>query len=217
MELQSPKVVVFDWDGTIMDSVHHIISCVKTATTKMGIPMPSDENIRDVIGLSLQVAVQRLFPDLGMIRQTEMFSEFRHAYFAAEQGPVPVFPNVETVLEYLLAKDIVLAVATGKGRIGLEHDLENTGLKKYFSATRCGDEAFSKPHPSMLLELMEQLDVSPHQTIMVGDSSHDILMAKNAKVGSIAAAYGTHPYEELIQYEPDYIIRAIEEMTTLIK
>lgn len=212
-----PKLIIFDWDGTIIDSANHVVKCAQLAAVKFNLPVPDAGIVRKAMGLSLSAVIQKTFPELGPVEQTGLIEAFREAYLTLEQGIVPVYESVEEVLQYFKRQDILLAVATGKGRFGLNHDLRLNKLDVYFSATRCGDETFSKPHPAMVLELLEELDVHPNDAIVVGDSSHDILMAKNAHVRSIGVSYGTHTQEELAYYQPDAIISSITELMTLFK
>jgi len=215
--LSVPELIIFDWEGTLLDINAHIISSVRTAVSKVQVEFPGDDAIREVMGLSLPAAIQHLFPAIGATKQAELFREFRNAYIALNETSAPLYPNVEVVLKSLSEQKIKLAIATGKGRIGLEHDLTQSKVRSYFVATRCAEETFSKPHPAMVLELLDELHTEPGNTLVVGDSSNDILMAKNANVKSIAAAYGTNSKEELARYEPDAIILSINEITTLFK
>ena len=204
-------LVVFDWDGTLMDSANVIVSSIQGAARDVGLPHPSAENARYVIGLGLSEALEYLFPGLSPQQSGSLTDRYRHHYFAYEQK-IPLFEGVTEIIETLHAEDFLLAVATGKSRAELNNALESSGLGVYFHASRCADETFSKPHPAMLLELMEQFGVGAGRTLMIGDTTHDLQMAINAKVAGLGVAYGAHTRENLSSLAPLACVNNITEL-----
>lgn len=194
-------LLVFDWDGTLMDSAATIVAAIQAASRDIGADEPSEAAARHIIGLGLNEAIAALFPDMAAADYSRLADRYR-VHFMAQDAGIPLFAGAEEAIRELHAAGFMLAVATGKGRHGLDRVLDHTGLRPYFHATRCADESFSKPHPQMLLELMERLDASPDKTLMIGDTSHDLQMAVNAGVPSLGAAYGAHPREGLVGFAP---------------
>ncbi len=194
-------LLVFDWDGTLMDSAAVIVASIQAASRDIGADEPSDEAARHIIGLGLSEAIAALFPDMPTEDYSRLADRYR-VHFTAQDAEIPLFAGAEEAIQELHAEGFLLAVATGKGRRGLDRVLDHTGLRPYFHATRCADESFSKPHPQMLLELMERLGAMPDKTLMIGDTSHDLQMAVNAGVPCVGAAYGAHPREGLMEFVP---------------
>ena len=194
-----------------MDSTNVIVSSIQGAARDMGLPDPSVENARHVIGLGLSEALEYLFPDLSPQQSGSLMGRYQHHYFACEQKTL-LFEGVTKIIETLHEEDFLLAVATGKSRTELNNALESSGLGFYFHASRCADETFSKPHPAMLLELMEQFDVEAGRTLMIGDTTHDLQMAINAKVSGLGVAYGAHSRENLSSLAPLACVNSITEL-----
>jgi len=194
-------LLVFDWDGTLMDSAATIVASLQDASRDIGLSAPSDDAARHIIGLGLNEAIAALFPALPLADYGRLTDRYRH-HFLAQDAEIPLFEGAEATIRELHGAGFLLAVATGKGRRGLERALDHTGLRPYFHATRCADESFSKPHPQMLFELMERLGATPDKTLMIGDTSHDLQMALNAGVPSLGASYGAHPREGLLELNP---------------
>lgn len=189
-------LIVFDWDGTLMDSAAAIVRAILAACRDLGLPEPSEERARYVIGLGLGDALRHAVPDLGAEDYPRMVERYRHHYLASDHE-LTLFPGVPEMMDWLSGQGKMLAVATGKSRVGLDRALSHSGLGAYFHATRCADECFSKPHPAMLEELMDELGVNRDRTLMIGDTTHDLLMAKNAGVAGLAVGFGAHPREAL--------------------
>lgn len=189
---QSFDLIVFDWDGTLMDSAAAIVAAIQAACRDLGLEPPTDERARHIIGLGLHDALQTVLPGLDPGRYPEIAGRYRHHYLSRDHELV-LFQGATEMLRNLLDAGFMLAVATGKSRLGLQRALDHSGLRRYFHATRCADECHSKPHPQMLLELMAEFAVAPERTLMIGDTTHDLLMARNAGVPSLAVAYGAHP------------------------
>lgn len=185
------SLVVFDWDGTLVDSAAHIVDSIQAAARDLGLEIPSDHDARHIIGLGLIDAMEYLFPGVATEQYSAVADRYRHHYVTGE-GVVKLFDGVEEGLARLEAKGHLLAVATGKSRRGLDRALSDTGLAHYFHATRCGDEGFPKPHPDMLEFLFDELGVERSGAVMVGDTTHDLEMAQAAKIDAIAVAYGAH-------------------------
>lgn len=206
------ELIVFDWDGTLMDSTPAIIAAIQGACRDMGLPVPPDEAAAWVIGLGLADAMRTVVPDLED-RHWPRFSErYRYHYFTRDPE-LRLFPGVEDMLHRLQSAGARLAVATGKSRDGLNRSLAATGLSSAFESSRCADETHSKPHPAMLLELMDELVVEPQATVMIGDTSHDLNMARNANVHGVGVSYGAHPAEELVACEPRILVHDVSELS----
>jgi phosphoglycolate phosphatase len=189
-------LVVFDWDGTLMDSTRLIASCLQAACRDVGAPVPTESDALFVIGLNLADTFRRVVPGLDEQGQRQLAERYRH-HFLAREHEAPLYTGVRDMLEELHAGGKRLAVATGKARRGLERALDSTGLRAWFEATRCADEGFAKPHPDMLLMLLDITGVEPQRAVMVGDTTHDLELAANARVDAVAVSYGAHPGELL--------------------
>lgn len=194
-------LLVFDWDGTLMDSAGAIVFSIQSASRDMGLAVPSESEARHIIGLGLNEAIAELFPDLHRSDYGALVERYRH-YYLSQDTETPLFSGVAESIAALHGDGFLLAVATGKGRNGLERVLQNSGLGPYFHTSRCVDECFSKPHPCMLLEIMDELGVAPSRTLMIGDTSHDLQMASNAGVPAVGVCYGAHPRENLEALSP---------------
>jgi len=196
------KLLVFDWDGTLMDSQARIVSCFLKAIDDLDFEKREPNQLRSMIGLSLKTAIEHLYPELSSADHDNLVIQYRQHYFSDQVLPAMPFPDVKETLQQLAEKEYWLAVATGKGRRGLNESMEENGLKEFFLITRCAEETSSKPDPHMLNEIMEELDVSPAQTLMIGDTEFDLEMAKNAGVASIGVSYGVHSTESLMAWQP---------------
>jgi phosphoglycolate phosphatase len=183
-------LIVFDWDGTIIDSTGTIAECIQQAAAEMGLPVPHDDRARHVIGLGLQDSLRQAVPELPASRYGDFVALYRK-YFLAREDTMKLFPGMLELLSSLKERHL-LAVATGKSRRGLDRAFDAGGLRQYFSASRCADETHPKPHPAMLNELMSELDFSSSQLLMIGDTSHDLQMARAAGVDAVGVTYGAH-------------------------
>jgi phosphoglycolate phosphatase len=193
-------LVVFDWDGTLMDSTRTIARSLQQACADVGIAVPSERDALFVIGLNLQDSFNHVAPGLDRDGQAKLAERNRH-HFLADEERIPLYDGVREMLTDLHAKGWRLAVATGKARRGLERALEASGLRPWFEATRCADEGFAKPHPDMLLMLLDITGVEPRRALMVGDTTHDLELAANAGIDAVAVSYGAHP-EDLLRTRP---------------
>ena len=196
------KLIVFDWDGTLMDSEARIVACIHAAFADLGLPPPSTEAARDIIGLGLDEALRVLLPASGREGRRALIERYRYHFLVANNTPSQLFPGVAATLDWLRQRDYLLGVATGKSRQGLDQALAATGLMGFFDATRCADETFSKPHPEMLLQIMQELGARGSETLMVGDTEYDMQMARNAGAQALAVCYGVHPAERLLAHGP---------------
>jgi phosphoglycolate phosphatase len=205
------RLIIFDWDGTLMDSETQIVHAMSAAIDEMELEKRSIDQCRNIIGLGLKEAIDTLYPGRNEAFRQRFVERYRHHWFSNTQSS-ELFPGARETLHLLKESGIVLAVATGKGRTGLDTVLLATELETVFSATRCSDETQSKPHPQMLLEILQELDIEPHQALMVGDTEYDLLMAIDACVAPIAVSYGVHGRERLLEYQPLACLDNISEL-----
>jgi phosphoglycolate phosphatase len=211
MDSRRFNLLVFDWDGTLMDSAAAIVSSLQTACSDLGLPLPADEQARYIIGLGLNDALKHILPDVDASEYPHLVERYRH-HFLKLDATTRLFPGIAEVISELHRKSFKLAIATGKSRRGLARALAATGLEPYFHASRCADEGYVKPHPGMLHALMEQLDIPPHRTLMIGDTSHDLQMARAAGVASLGVSYGAHSIEALMTCAPLACVHSVEEL-----
>lgn len=195
-------LLVFDWDGTLMDSEARIVGSLQAAFADLGVPAPSREACRDIIGLGMDRAVSVLWPQAAAEDRARFIECYRHHYLVASTTPTPLFEGAAEVISALHAQGYLLAVATGKSRRGLDAALEQSGLGPLFHATRTAEETFSKPHPGMLVELLDEFGIGPAQALMIGDTEYDLQMAINAGVRAVGVCYGAHAPERLRALEP---------------
>jgi phosphoglycolate phosphatase len=205
------ELIVFDWDGTLMDSTGHIVDCMREAIVALDLPLLSDTEISHIIGLGLHEAVSHLYPDLEPAKLEQLGDKYREVWLS-NPHQTPLFANAEPLLNKLSQGELFLGVATGKSRRGLDKMLVQTGLGDLFHATRCADECHSKPHPQMLEELMDFTGVSAKQTLMIGDTEFDMLMAKNAGADCLAITHGAHAVEKLQACDPVGIVADLFEV-----
>lgn len=210
------RAVIFDWDGTLLDSTHHIVGALLGACRDLGLREPSREEAGWVIGLSLQAALYRLVPELGADRVDDFVDRYR-THFMALQHEMHLFEGQAQLLRDLSAGGSVLGVATGKSRRGLDDSIRRLGLQEVFRATRTVDEARGKPDPDMLLQLLAELGLDPAAVLMVGDTTHDVLMARAAGVDSLAVAYGAHAASLLESARPTAMAATVPDMQAWIR
>jgi len=204
-------LLVFDWDGTLMDSAGAIVGALQSACADVALPVPSNEQARYIIGLGLSDAMSHILPDVDPDQYPRIVERYRFHYLRRD-AETALFPGAADLVAGLNQEGFLLAVATGKGRRGLERVLESTGLKGLFHASRCADEGHSKPDPAMLRALLDELAVSNGRALMIGDTTHDMEMAQAAGVARLAVAYGAHPRDALLNYEP---IACVDDLTQL--
>ncbi|MGE6315919.1 HAD family hydrolase [Shewanella baltica] len=229
MKTKQYDLVIFDWDGTLMDSIGKIITCIENMSKALQLPIPTESDIRDIIGLSMTEALRVLFPHgLNLSASSansqhqqhpknafsqgeddpyqQMRAEFKAQYLHLDTTPTPLFAQAPILIDELHTQGYQLAVATGKARAGLDRVFAQTGLGRYFVASRCADEVHSKPHPEMISSLLKELNIAPNRALMVGDSLLDLTMAANAGIDSVGVTYGAHSAEKLLQARPIALI-----------
>lgn len=195
-------LIIFDWDGTLMDSAAKIVRCFQAAASDVGVPVPPDAAVRNIIGLGLHEAMDMLLPGTDTATRMHVAECYRRHFLHVDQTEATLFPGVTEGLTRLGESGYRLAIATGKARRGLDRVLRDTATSHYFCSTRCADEAFSKPHPQMLHDILDFTGVSVERAVMVGDTTYDLQMAASAAMGSLAVSYGAHERERLLAHRP---------------
>ena len=206
---QTYELIVFDWDGTLIDSIQRIVDCFQLSFGDTGLPEPAPEAIRQLIGLPLADAFRHLAGQTEAATLTHLAKAYRRFWLSDRFPTSPLFPGVEGMLTQLQAQGFVLAIATGKSRVGLDRELNHHGLHGYFPQTRCAEETRPKPHPEMLHQLMRHHSMKPERTLMVGDTTMDLDMARQAGVDAVAVSSGSHPAEQLRTSKPLEILSTV--------
>lgn len=204
-------LIAFDWDGTLFDSTAIITRCIQLAVRDVGGTVPSDERAAYVIGMGLTDALAHAAPDVPAARYPELAARYRHHYLG-RQHDIVLFEGVQELLELLRSRHHLLAVATGKSRRGLNDALRIARLEALFDGSRTADETAGKPDPLMLRELMAEFGVSPERTLMIGDTTHDLLMAKNAGCASLGVSYGAHDSGDFAELAPRHVAHSVAEL-----
>jgi phosphoglycolate phosphatase len=204
-------LIAFDWDGTLFDSTMLIVQCIQAACADLRVAVPSDADAAYVIGLGLHDALRHAVPGLPPERYPELGQRYRHHYIA-RQHELVLFPGTLDMLQALKARNHMLAVATGKNRRGLDDALAQSDLRQLFDASRTADETAGKPHPLMLQQLMAQLGATPERTLMIGDTTHDLQMARNAGTPRVAVTFGAHEREAFDEHEPLFVAHSTAEL-----
>jgi len=210
---QTIRLVVFDWDGTLVDSEAKIVASMRAAGNDLGLESLDDRTLRNVIGLGLKEAIEMLYPRVAAETHRTFADRYRYHFLSGEGESSTFFAGALQLVRDLSRSGMLLGVATGKSRRGLNRVLAELDCGEYFHATRCADETFSKPHPQMLLELMNELGVAPEETVMIGDTEYDLQMAKNAGVAAIGVSYGVHERERLLRLQPLICVDSIQDLT----
>ncbi len=213
-------LLVFDWDGTLVDSIERIVTSLQFASKQTeGIDL-SETQARDVIGLGLMEAISKLHPELDAeldaIKLTRVADAYRQHYLHENKVPAPLFSGVHEMLDELRDDGYTLAISTGKSRAGLEQSIDEHQVADYFTTTRCAGENRSKPHPEMLHEILEELNFSATQTLMIGDSEHDLKMANNANMQCIGVTHGVHDAVTLNKHRPLTCLTDITELSAYL-
>ena len=235
MKIKQYDLVIFDWDGTLMDPIGKIITCIENMAKALQLPIPTESDIRDIIGLSMTEVLRVLFPE-GLNcsassansqhqqhsnnafsqgendQYQQMRAEFKAQYLHLDTTPTPLFVQTPALIDDLHSQGYKLAVATGKARAGLDRVFEQTGLGRYFVASRCADEVHSKPHPEMISSLLKELNIAPNRALMVGDSLLDLTMAANAGIDSVGVTYGAHSADKLLLAKPIALIDSPKQL-----
>jgi phosphoglycolate phosphatase len=205
------SLIVFDWDGTLMDSTGSIVAAIQGAARDLGLPVPTASQASWVIGLSLESALYHVVPGLTEDNVPRFLARY-HAHYSQHHSALRLFEGVHELLNALTLHHAKLAVATAKSRAGLDRVLAATGLGALFNATRCAEESCSKPHPPMLIELMQGLEIEPNNVLMVGDTTHDMQMAANAGVAALGVSYGAHSLQDLQACNPQAVVESVSAM-----
>ncbi len=195
-------LIVFDWDGTLQDSISSIVACTEAAMEELGEGPVDAAAVRDSIGLGLREMFDRFAPGYTEELYDSVKNVYRRLWFEDYRYRHQTFPGVREVLEELRDRGHLLAVATAKSREGLDEDLASTGLAGLFQATRTADESHSKPHPQMILDILDELGMTAEDTLVIGDTTHDLQMALNAGADAAAVLTGSHDRAELSQASP---------------
>ena len=211
--MQPLKLIVFDWDGTLMDSEARIVGCLRAALNDIDLPDQPDEQLKNVIGLGLREALQQLHPQGNDWEHQQLTDRYRYHFLESSQIPSPMFDGAEALLENLERSGYFSAIATGKGRLGLDKVLDESRMGRFFHYTRCADETRSKPHPQMLEEIMAYCGVEPDEAIMIGDTEYDLQMANHAGSHALAVSYGVHDKQRLIACNPLDCVDDMNELT----
>ncbi len=195
-------LIIFDWDGTLVDSIDWIVQCIQRAAAHYDCPVPGTQAAKDIIGLSIEQAIQVLLPDVDGDIRSKVAAHYGQSFFSKAISQEDLFPGVYSMLQQFKQQGYRLAVATGKKSSGLALAIQATGVADLFCTTRCSDQTASKPDPLMIDEIVHELGVSKQRTLMVGDSVHDLQMALNAQVASVGVTCGAHSETILKQYQP---------------
>lgn len=210
--MKTYELLVFDWDGTLMDSEHRIVTCMQLAATDCGQEVPDDAAVRNIIGLGMREAVTALFPQLQEQAVDDIIEAYRAHWLGDRVPDSSLFPGAESVIRGFADAGYLLAVATGKSRRGLDLVLDQTGLGELFHMTRCADEACSKPHPQMLEDILTDLDTAPADALVIGDTEYDMQMAANARVDALGVVHGVHSSKRLLETGAMTVLNHLEEL-----
>jgi len=207
---QKYSLVIFDWDGTLSDSIARIVFCLEKTIDALQLEHRSHINLKEIIGLGLNHAILSLYPNLNE-KEVNHFANTYRQFFTTSQIS-GLFPGVKAMLQDLSDKGVMLAIATGKGRSGLNSALEEVGLSHFFQASRCADETQSKPNPAMLIEILDEFGLDVKSAVMIGDSSYDIQMAQAIKMDQIGVSYGVHCKNDLVALNTQIIFDDVKAL-----
>lgn len=216
MDLTKIKLVIFDWDGTVMDSIGKIVVSLQQAATRVNLPVPAAAQAKQIIGLSLDPAFQRLFPKSSQQQRDELSEHYKDVYLNHDNTPTPLFPDAHELFDTLRQHGYLLSVATGKARRGLDRMMSETNTEHYFHSSRCSDEAESKPNPDMLQQLLLHHQLKPWQAVMVGDTVHDLAMAQAIDMPRIGITHGVHGPADFAPHEPSAVVHSLAELRKLL-
>ena len=210
------RKVIFDWDGTLVDSVDHIAGSLQKAARDLDFPKRSLEELRHIVGLGMQEALARLYPGITPEEIQQLRKTYAGYFFSQETTPESLFPGVNELVGELASGDRRLAVATGKSRPGFDRGLASSGLGQYFQHTRCADETASKPDPRMLSELLEVSGIKPSEAIMIGDTIYDLEMASRIGMPAIGVTWGVHDADALKVWRPIEIVERVQDLHDIL-
>ena len=215
--MQDVKVVIFDWDGTVMDSIGKIVNSVQLAAERLALPVPSEHAAKQIIGLSLDPAFKTLFPQCSATERELLAEHYKDVYSNVDRTPTPLFNGAEHVFCSLRQRGYQLAVATGKARRGLDRMFAETKTGHHFVTSRCSDEAQSKPHPQMLEQILAELQLAPQQAVMIGDSRYDLMMAHSIGMHRIGVTHGVHSHNEFAPFLPHAVIDNLPALLDILR
>ncbi len=205
------ELIVFDWDGTVMDSTAVIAASIQSACRDLDLPIPSDEAAKHVIGMGLVQALRHAVPTAPETSYQALTDRYRH-HFLSQDEAIPLFAGARETIADLHGSGYLLAVATGKSRAGLDRAMKTSGMTDFFHASRTADQTFSKPHPAMLQEIIDELGTTAERALMIGDTTHDLQMAINAGVDAVGMTQGAHPVEQLQALQPRALLHNFAEL-----
>ena len=204
---------IFDWDGTLSDSAGKIVECMQRAAEDEGVDVLSSEAIKNIIGLGLPEAVNTLYPHHDNAKHAQVSHAYSRHWLSSNE-PTPLFEGAHDLIKHLQEQGHHLAVATGKSRRGLNRILAQLGMESVFDSTRCADETLSKPNPLMLAEILEELNYSSNQAVMIGDTEYDMAMAEAIEMPRIAVSFGAHHIDRLKKYSP---VMCVDHLSQLLE
>ncbi len=196
------ELLIFDWDGTLANSIDWIVHCLQHTADAQGLNVPANEQARSIIGLSIHKSIEILFPGIDEETKEQFITRYSQTFFSRQITEQDLFVGVKQMLQDFKQAGYLLAVATGKGQAGLQKAMQGTGLDDFFHISRCADQTASKPEPVMLNEIIKEMGVAKEKAVMIGDSVHDMQMAINAGIDSIAVSCGADSKEQLQSYNP---------------
>ena len=211
------ELIVFDWDGTLMDSEARIVACMQLAADDTERARPADDEVKEIIGLSLEKAVTIVFETRDEDEVSSIVDAYRNHWLSDNVPHSTLFPHANEVIALLEEHGYLLPIATGKSRRGLDKVLVESGLGPRFHATRCADETFSKPHPQMLEEILVDLDTHPDKALVIGDTEYDMQMASNARVDALGVIHGVHSEARLLQHGALGVLRGLDELPSWLQ
>ncbi|VAW50487.1 Similar to phosphoglycolate phosphatase, clustered with ribosomal large subunit pseudouridine synthase C [hydrothermal vent metagenome] len=213
-------LLIFDWDGTLVDSIERIVTSIQFASKSVVKMEVSETQAKNVIGLGLSEAIEKLHPELDKLQHAielnNIADAYRQHYLHENTVPAPLFAGVDTLLNGLRDDGYTLAISTGKSRAGLQQSIDEHQLARHFATTKCAGENKSKPHPEMLHKILHELNFSASQTLMIGDSEHDLKMANNADMKSIGVTHGVHDAKTLEKHNPLICLSDITELSSYL-
>lgn len=210
-------LVIFDWDGTLLNSLAKITHCMRLAAADVGLESRSEAEVRGIIGLGLPEALATLYPDSPRAPLSLLRERYGHHFLIEDARPCELYPGVKDALDELKSNGHQIAVATGKSRRGLDRVLSNMGWDSYFHASRCADETASKPNPLMLSEIISELDYRVEDSLMVGDTEFDLAMAADLGMPRVGVSYGAHSISRLRTFEPEAIIDKMGQLLEIMQ
>ena len=206
------ELIIFDWDGTLMDSAAKIVNCLQSSARDTGLPVPDEKAARNIIGLGLHESMQILFGDISEQQIEQMVEHYRQYFVHTDKTVQALFPGVKEGLGTITETGALLGIATGKARVGLDRVLTAEKMHDFFVVTRCADEARSKPHPQMLLDILDYTAIDADKVLMIGDTTYDMEMASAAGVDALGVSYGVHESEALLQASALEVVNSFSEL-----